>query len=126
MKVYLSGGMSTGDNWQDKVIKQCSQFKFIDPRNHKLSNPKEYTEWDLLGVYNADIVFAYMDKDNPSGYGLTLEIGYGKGLNKIIIMVDEQNKSNMEIVRCCADFLYDNLKDGIDKLNESALYLRNQ
>jgi nucleoside 2-deoxyribosyltransferase len=124
MIVYLSGGMSTGNNWQDVVKKQCSRFNFVDPRTHGLLNPKEYTEWDLNGVEKSDIVFAFMDKDNPSGFGLSLEVGYAKGLNKIIIMSDEQFKPSMKIVRCCADYLYDNLNDGINKLNEIYKQLR--
>jgi len=119
MKVYLSGGMTTGNNWQDKVMQQCPQFNFIDPRSHKLSDPKEYIDWDLSGIEQCDILFAYMSKDNPSGYGLSLEVGYAKAIyGKIIIMVDELNKDSMAIVRCCADELCDNLDYGIEQLNE--------
>ena len=69
MKVYLSGGMRSG--WQDKVIAECPGLEFIDPRDHGLHSSMEY----MLSVRRCDILFAYLEKDNPSGLGLALEVG---------------------------------------------------
>jgi nucleoside 2-deoxyribosyltransferase len=124
MIVYLSGGLSTGNNWQDIVKQNSPGYRFIDPRTYQFNESgekltsEEYTKKDLANIRLSDCIFAYMDKNNPSGYGLSLEVGYAKALGKKIIMVDEMNKNYMEIVRCCADYLFDNLEDGIKKLNE--------
>ena len=120
MKVYLSGGMKS--SWQSFVIGDCDGFEFFDPRRHGLSDPHEYTIWDLEHVRQCDIVFAYMESTNPSGIGLTLEIGYAKALNKTIILVDEKScvdsefEKRFRIVRCSADIVFNTLEDGIEFL----------
>ncbi len=92
MRVYLAGGSHSG--WQDIVLKNCSEIEFFDPRTHKLSEPSQYTLWDMHHINLSDILFGYMDKENPSGYGLTFEIGYAKGLVKTVILVDEKSSSD--------------------------------
>ena len=119
-KVYLSGGMNAS-NWQDEVINATGKqgYVFYNPRLHNLAQSKEYTIWDLFYIKNCDIVFAYMQHDNPSGYGLTLEVGYAAALNKAIILVDERSESDVnfkgyfEIVRQSSSIVFDNLEDGI-------------
>lgn len=72
--VYLAGGMRS--NWQDKVKKAFPGIMFLDPRDHGAKEEAAYTAWDLTGVELADIVFGYIEKDNPNGAGLALEFGY--------------------------------------------------
>jgi nucleoside 2-deoxyribosyltransferase len=119
-KVYLSGGMNKS-NWQQKVMKATGKkgYVFYNPREHNLSHSREYTIWDLFYVKNCDVVFAYMQKDNPSGYGLTLEIGYATALGKPIILIDERSdddekfKRYFEIVRESSSIVFKNLPEGI-------------
>ena len=119
-KVYLSGGMNNS-NWQQSVIDEIggTGYVFYNPREHNLSHSREYTIWDLLYVKNCDVVFAYMQKDNPSGYGLTLEIGYATALGKPIVLIDERSdddekfKRYFEIVRESSSIVFNNLSDGI-------------
>ncbi|MEM9299100.1 MAG: nucleoside 2-deoxyribosyltransferase domain-containing protein [Bacteroidota bacterium] len=120
-KVYLSGGL--GSNWQRKVIEELGKdFIMYNPREHGLDKPKEYTAWDLYHIKICDLVFAYMETDNQSGYGLTLEIGYAKALEKTIILVDERSKADatfesiFHIVRESASVSFDNLDSGIEYL----------
>ena len=75
-KIYLAGGMNDVD-WQKKVINsfegldnQKAKFVFYNPREHMLTESREYTIWDLFYVRKCDILFAYMQKNNPSGFGL--------------------------------------------------------
>jgi len=116
-KVYLSGGSHS--RWQDKVISECPRFEFYDPRTHQLALPEHYKVWDLSHVKQSDIVFAVMDKGNPSGYGMALEIGYARGLDKTVIVVDEKSGSNEEfrkyfaIVKETADAYFQSLDEGI-------------
>jgi len=111
MRVYLSGGMRSG--WQDKVKAAVSGIEWIDPREHGLELPALYAVWDLTGVRLADVVFAYIEDDNPSGIGLALELGYAKGLGKITILVGGHDDKRMAIVGCAADVWVAPLSQGI-------------
>jgi nucleoside 2-deoxyribosyltransferase len=126
IKVYLAGGMSS--NWQSKVINSFdSKFIFFNPQKHNLDISSEYTTWDLFFVRRCDIVFACMEENNPSGIGLSLEVGFAKALGLTIILVDERSnhdaefKNKFKIVRESATIVYDNIEDGITYLNS---YLR--
>lgn len=121
LKVYLAGTMQS--HWREKIhIRLIDKLTLINPCDHHLVKPELYTFWDLEAVKQSDIVFAYMDEKNPSGYGLTLEIGYAKALGKTIILVDEKSTSHsefkpmFEIVRHTADVLFDNFEDGVNYL----------
>lgn len=94
MKVYLAGGMKS--RWQDDVIAEFPGVEFIDPRSHGLKDEREYTKWDLDGIRRSDVVFAYMDTDNPSGFGLSLEVGYAHGLGKPVIYVCEDTSERQK------------------------------
>jgi len=87
MKVYLCGGMHNG--WQDEAIKLLNGHTVLDPRSHGIQDERAYTEWDLNAIRACDCVLAYMDLPNPSGYGLSLEIGFAHALNKPIYLAIE-------------------------------------
>lgn len=89
-KVYLAGGFKS--NWQERVTSQLrDNFSFFNPRDHGLDDHDHYSAWDIHFIRNCDIVFAYMEHSNPSGYGLAFEVGLAHGLNKTIILVDERS-----------------------------------
>jgi hypothetical protein len=117
-KIYLSGGFYS--NWQKIIIDSLkNKFIFYNPRVHEIKNFSEYYVWDTLYVRQCDILFAYMEKENPSGYGLSYEIGLAKALNKIIILVDDRSKTDVifekyfRIIRASADIIFDNIEDAI-------------
>ena len=117
-KVYLAGGFKSG--WQKEVIDQLGQsFYFFDPSEHHLPESSRYTTWDLHHVKVCDILFGYMEKSNPSGYGLTLEIGYARALQKTIILIDERSNSDevflryFEIARESSSVVFDCMNEGI-------------
>jgi nucleoside 2-deoxyribosyltransferase len=85
---------------------------FIDPSLHGLDDPAQYTPWDLLGIETCDVVFAYMEEDNPSGYGLSLEVGYARALGKLVILVDAKMDDRMAIVRATANIVLNSLDEG--------------
>jgi len=118
MRIYLSGGMR-GD-WQDRVMAACPGHDYLDPRSHKLTDPAAYTAWDLDAVRRSDLVFAYMAADNPSGYGLALEVGYAIGLGIPVLLVDEAKRPEMAIVREAATWLLPSLADGVAELRRMA------
>ena len=120
--VYLAGGMKSG--WQNSLLKdrRFKGVKFMDPTSHGLVDPLKYTEWDLSAIRDSDIIFAYFESTNPSGYGLSLELGYARSLNKHIILVDEKSspdnkfKNMLGMTRSVCDNVFSFLDDGIDEL----------
>jgi len=116
--VYLAGGMSSG--WQARVISELrGQFTFYNPAEHAIQNGEEYTAWDLHYVRCSDIVFAYMEETNPSGIGLSLEVGFARALGKTVILVDEKSVADLafahrfHIVRETASITLNSLADGM-------------
>lgn len=120
-KVYLAGGFKS--NWQERIVSQLGDlFIFFNPRDHGLEDATLYSAWDTHFVKECDILFAYMEKSNPSGYGLAFEIGLAAGLNKTIILVDERSATDQEfakyfkLVQFPADALFSEIQHGIDFL----------
>lgn len=116
--VYLAGGLSSG--WQQKVIAALErQFVFYNPGAHEINEGEEYTAWDLHYVRRCDIMFGYMEATNPSGIGLSLEVGYARAMAKTVILVDERSASDQafahrfHIVRETATITLNSLSDGI-------------
>ncbi|MFC1870983.1 hypothetical protein ACFLYF_01070 [Chloroflexota bacterium] len=89
--------------------------------------PEHYNNWDLYHIKASEILFACMDKNNPSGYGVSLEIGYAKGLGKTVILIDEKSADDKEfkkyfaIAKETADVYFESLDEGITFLNIFAL-----
>jgi nucleoside 2-deoxyribosyltransferase len=97
-KIYLAGGFKGG--WHDKVTQQLSKdFIIFNPQKHSLDDVDMYTAWDLFHVDKCDILFGFMSEDNPSGYGLALEIGYAKAKNKLVVLIDERSKIDASFKR---------------------------
>ena len=88
MKVYLAGDMKSG--WQDRLMRECTvPHEWLDPRSHGLESPWEYSKWDLDAIDACDVLVAHMHPGNPSGLGMSLEVGYAHGVGKPIIFWDE-------------------------------------
>ena len=122
-KVYLAGGMT--NNWREKIIEKFSdRLTIYSPIDHKLKDENLYTVWDLHFVKKSDIIFAYMEADNPSGFGLTLEIGYAKALSKTIILIDEKSKNDNDfakkfmIVRKSSSVIFEDFIEGVRYLEK--------
>jgi nucleoside 2-deoxyribosyltransferase len=117
--IYLAGGMKS--EWQDYVISRLPEHSFIDPRSHGLKDEKDYTAWDLLGIRECSLLLAYMDSENPSGFGLSLEVGYAKALGKTIYYVCEDATARQKyfgMVRACSDRVFTSLNDAISAVHE--------
>lgn len=120
--VYLAGGMVT--DWQSKVKLKVearrgknSNIRFLDPQSHGLKDETAYTAWDLKAVDISDWVFAYMEKTNPTGTGMSLEIGYAVAKGKKVIFVDESaNPKAFGMHRAVADIVVKDLESGINAL----------
>jgi nucleoside 2-deoxyribosyltransferase len=88
MKIYLAGGMTGGMpySWQDHVV--LAAHTVLDPRSWQCDDPQVYTRRDLEAIDEADVLLAFMCSANPSGYGLSVELGYAFAKGKRILFVD--------------------------------------
>lgn len=118
MNIYLAGGMR--NCWADRVITSAPGNAFIDPRDCTSKEEREYTEWDLAQVRACDLLLAYMDNDNPSGFGLCVEVGYAAALGKPIWYVCEDAQPRQKyfgMVRSCAERVFGSIDEAIAALN---------
>jgi nucleoside 2-deoxyribosyltransferase len=115
-KVYLAGGFS---DWREKV-KKLSNVEFYDPQLKPDKHWSEYGTWDVHYIKQCDICFAYLEKTNPSGYGLSAEIGYAKALNKTVILIIEpghEKDKHFQFLKQFADVFYETIEEGISYLS---------
>jgi len=120
-KVYLAGGIRSG--WQDRVMREADA-EYYNPREKEITKTltlEEYGTWDLHHIKQCDLVFAYMEKDNPSGIGMSVEMGYAKGLGKTIILCLEQENQfikpgYLSFMEKVADVVYTDLESAIKYL----------
>lgn len=125
-KVYLAGGFK--NDWQSRVISCSDNIDFINPKSKEYTNGErttmsvpEYGKWDLHFIKYSDIVFVYVEKDNTSCIGLSVEAGYAKGLGKMVILVLEPNHetikdSYLSFIAQVADIVFDDLESGVNYL----------
>lgn len=130
-KVYLAGGFK--NDWQSKVISSSEWITWINPKSKEYTNGErttmsvpEYGKWDLHYIKQSDIVFVYVEKDNTSCIGLSVEAGYAKGLGKMVILVLEPNHetikdSYLSFITQVADIVFSDLESGINYLKSFAI-----
>lgn len=87
MRIYLAGGMK--DGWQDRAAVHLAGHELLDPRSWSTPDPAVYTARDLEAVRQADAILIHMCSANPSGFGLSVELGYAYALGKRIVFCDE-------------------------------------
>lgn len=117
-KVYLAGGFTS--DWRESIKSHfINDIEIFDPKLKPDKHWSEYGTWDVHYIKQCDILFAYMEKTNPSGYGLSAEIGYAKALNKTVILVIEPGHEKdryFQFLKQFADVVYETLDEGIEYL----------
>jgi nucleoside 2-deoxyribosyltransferase len=121
-KVYLAGGMRV--DWREHLKRECGGFIFFCPVDKETSHHMtvdEYGTWDLHHIKQADIIFGYMERTNPSGIGLACEIGAAYGMGKTVILVLEKDSKHFDdeklaFMRKVAHITFTELQDGIKYL----------
>jgi len=109
-------------NWRER-IRSLDNVEFYDPKLKEVKREfelQEYGTWDLNYIKQCDICFVYMEKSNPSGFGLAVEAGYAKGKDKTVILVLEPGHDKdryLQFLKKVSDATYDNLEEGIDFLS---------
>lgn len=115
MNVYLSGGMKTG--WQDKMP-EIEGVTYFDPRkDSEQSAAIKFVNDDIKAVKEADVVFCYMEKDNPSGLGAAWECAIAYENEIPIITVWEKDYID-PFFSCCSQFFFSNFDKGIERLTK--------
>ncbi len=114
MKVYLSGGMK-GD-WQDE-IPNMDGVEYFDPRTDspQFSSAIDFVNADVEAVKDSDLVFCYMEKDNPSGIGAAWECAVARENNIPIITVWEKEYID-PFFACNSLYLYSEFEKGKERL----------
>ena len=121
-KIYLAGGIRS--NWQEKVTSRIDA-EFYNPRTKEVDKVLTLTEfgtWDLHYIKQCDIVFAYMEKNNPSGIGMSVEIGFAKGLGKTVILCLEENNEfikdkYLEFMKKASDIVFTDFEEAVKYLS---------
>ena len=115
------------DGWQDKalaVLKRYPSVEVLDPRSwaNLCPNAYEYTRRDLNAIASCDAVLAYMDSSNPSGFGMSLEIGYAYAKEKHVFFVDaisqDWRSRYFDMVRTVSDSTHFSVEDAARKIGE--------
>ena len=104
-------------NWQDSISAIRGNI-YLDPRKHGLTKVEDYVRRDLEMVAECDLVVAYLEASNPSGIGLSVELGYAKALGKEIFLCCEKFEPKWDFIRALATEEYKefhNLVDGVSK-----------
>ena len=125
-KVYLAGGFK--NDWHEMVKSSSDKFLWINPKDKEFKdgerivmNVNEYGVWDLHFIRYSDIVFVYVERDNPSCIGLSVEAGYAKGLGKTVITVlepchDTIPDRHLSFITQVSDIVFESLEEGINYL----------
>ena len=111
-------------DWRDKVREQVDAT-FYDPCEHWLDTLEEFGAWDLHHVGQADLMFCYIERTNPSCLGAAVEVGYAAGQGKTVVLVCERDHHHHEdekvaFLESAADVTYRELDEGIKYLQHYA------
>ena len=123
MKIYLAGRLR--DPWRETVKMSANYLdvKYLDPNKHELNIPSQYTNLDLHMIDNCDLVFGYLEEENPGGYNTIFELGYAIGKGIPIIFINEKLNWDkyVSMVKESSLFYTDIFEEGVLFLNR---YLR--
>jgi nucleoside 2-deoxyribosyltransferase len=118
MIIYLAGGMR--DGWQELFSELLKEHELLDPRSWSDPDPAVYTARDLEAIRRCDVVLAYMSSSNPSGFGMSVEIGFAYGLGKKIVFVDhiknDWRSQYLGMHRQMADVVCDSVFDAVKEI----------
>jgi nucleoside 2-deoxyribosyltransferase len=121
-RVYFAGGLR--GSWRDDLAALLPEYEVLDPRAWQVDGPASYTAKDLEAIRMADIIIALMDSSNPSGFGLSIEIGYARALGKPVAFIDEIHSDwrsrYFDMHRCMATFVCRNFSEAAKWANTYA------
>jgi nucleoside 2-deoxyribosyltransferase len=114
MKVFLSGG--TRNAWHDRVKAAFPVHEFFDPRTLARLDMRTIAETERRWLDECDVLFFYLEQDNPSGLGSAFEVGYSVANSKPVVFVDERRNSHTEWLGIHCNYVEFELEAGIRTL----------
>ena len=125
LKVYLAGGLHT--DWQERVMAAALGADYFNPRDAYLEsrakgiaeNPVVYVNRDMDWIRQCDVIFCFQEETLPDTVNCSWEMGYGFGLNKTVIFVNQRVIDRYASMVSITSYFYTrNLNEGIEKLKE--------
>jgi len=90
----------------------------FDPRGTNMIAFEDYSLIDLVELRRCDLVIAYIEEDNPSGFGLAAEIAYAKGLGKTVLLINEKQDRYVRFIENFADRVFHTLEHAIPVISK--------
>jgi nucleoside 2-deoxyribosyltransferase len=115
-QIFLSGG--TRGTWQDRVKELLIGEEFFDPRTLRAESMRVIADIERDWLNRCDMLFFYLEADNPSGLGSAFEVGYCVANGIPVIFVDEKQTQHTEWIGMHCDQVFYDLNSGIRALEE--------
>lgn len=93
-QVYLAGGFHGELRTDILAALNTAGLHVFDPKEHGQQSPEEYADTDTSALRRSAVVLAFMDDTNPSGYGLSAEIGFAHALSIAVVFIDRLSRSD--------------------------------
>jgi hypothetical protein len=120
--VYLAGGAASG--WQNTVIVDVQGPRYLDPRNHGLSDPAAVSSWQMEAIRASGVVFANLEPAAPT-QDLAIQMSYARAVGRHVILVDQQSDTvtpaaaaALKPLLALADVSFPTLAEGITYLQD--------
>jgi hypothetical protein len=124
-KIYLAGGSYS--DWQNRVKSSLSDFKFYTPWFSGSGSEPKFNWQNLEAIHQCDWVLAYAEQSSLASYILSLEVGYAKGLDKQILLIDVSDEnlregevgSYLSFIRDASSVKFKSIQEALAYLNSS-------
>jgi len=97
MKIFLSGGLSPWMAETERLL--AHEHKVFRPDSIESKDSGVFAPRIMSELRSSDLVLALMTHDNPSGCGLSFEVGYATALGIPVFFVDETVDTRMDMIR---------------------------
>lgn len=78
------------------MIAECPTAEYWDPRTLREEEMTDIATTERRWLDECDLVFVFIEKDNPSGLGSAFEMGYAIAKSKPVLFVDEKQSRHTE------------------------------
>lgn len=115
-KIYLAGGWG---KFRDIVMRDTNA-DWQNPEN--MANRENWFELETEAVKNSDGMIAWFEKGNPSGFGMTFEMGmsYSLGIPYLLICEDEEMlKYKFSMQSLGSEKTFTSWKDALEYINST-------
>ena len=114
-KIYLAGGFG---KFRDVIMNE-TDADWLNPEN--MTNEVNWFELETDAIRECDGIIAWFEKGNPSGFGMTFEMGMAFALNKpYLLILEEPNMSRKFSMQSKgAEKTFESWEDCLDFVNKT-------